>query len=131
MSERPTILICDDEVHILHVLSVKLRAAGYQTATFDRPQNALHFARTRPPALIITDYKMPGLTGVDLASVLRRETATRHVPIILLTAHGSCLPNPGRDHLAFEGLFAKPFSTRELLQQVHALLGEPATENQP
>src|SRR4051812_6939287 len=87
MSEK-RILVADDESHILHVVSLKLRNAGYAVLTARDGQEALEIAQAEHPDLLITDYHMPGLSGLELCKKLKRDPATESIPTIMLTARG-------------------------------------------
>ncbi len=69
MSEK-TILVADDESHILHVVSLKLRNAGFKVLTARDGQEALEMAQQNHPDLLITDYSMPQLSGLELCQQL-------------------------------------------------------------
>src|SRR5690348_3111006 len=86
-----TILVADDESHILHVVSMKLRNAGYNVVTAHDGQEALEAALAEPPDLIITDYHMPQLSGLELCQRLKQQPSTSHIPAIMLTARGYSL----------------------------------------
>src|SRR5438874_11402246 len=83
-----TILVADDESHILHVVSLKLRNAGYRVVTARDGQEALELATIEKPDLLITDYHMPQLSGLELCQKLKQDPATRQIPTIMLTARG-------------------------------------------
>ncbi len=82
------ILVCDDEPHIVHVVSTKLRNAGFEVTTAADGEEAFEAACSAPPDLVITDYQMPFLSGLELCFKLRAEPRTRDIPIIMLTARG-------------------------------------------
>src|SRR5205085_6734009 len=88
MSNRKKILVCDDEPHILHVVSTKLRKAGYDVMTAEDGSEALELARACPPDLIVTDCRMPMLSGLELCVRLKSEPATADVPALMLSARG-------------------------------------------
>src|SRR3954468_24922954 len=83
-----TILLADDETHILNVVSLKLRNAGFRVRTASDGQEALDLALQETPDLLITDYHMPMLSGLELCRRLRQNPATAGVPAIMLTARG-------------------------------------------
>src|SRR5919199_6753438 len=87
MSEK-TILVADDESHILHVVSLKLRNAGFRVVTAHDGQEALELAIQERPDLLITDYHMPQLSGLELCRRLKQDAATEAMPKIMLTARG-------------------------------------------
>lgn len=122
MNDGKKILIVDDEVHILHVLSLKLRMAGYEVIMARDGRDALEMAQVEQPDLIITDYQMPYLSGIELCQRLRQITTTKDIPAVLLTARGFSLDN---DVMASAGLVRclhKPFSPREVVKMVDDLL---------
>src|SRR5438270_10827934 len=88
MSDSKTILVADDESHILHVVSMKLRNAGYRVLTASDGQEALELALQEKPDLIITDYHMPLLSGLELCRRLKQDASTMGIPAIMLTARG-------------------------------------------
>ena len=84
-----TILVADDESHILSVVSLKLRNAGFRVLTAQDGEEALEMALHEKPDLLITDYQMPLLSGLELCQRLRQQKAS--VPTIMLTARGYSL----------------------------------------
>ena len=87
-STEKTILVADDESHILHVVSLKLRNAGFRVITANDGQEAYEIALQERPDLLITDYHMPQLSGLELCQKLKQDPATREIPAIMLTARG-------------------------------------------
>src|SRR5947209_19316641 len=87
MNEKK-ILVADDETHILSVVSLKLRNAGYNVLTARDGQEALDIATLEQPNLLITDYHMPMLSGLELCKRLKQNEATAKIPAIMLTARG-------------------------------------------
>src|SRR5437588_5325069 len=86
--ETKKILVADDETHILNVVSMKLRNAGYEVVTARDGQEALEAALAELPDLIITDYHMPQMSGLELCQRLKQEPSTCGIPAIMLTARG-------------------------------------------
>ena len=121
-----TILIADDETHILNVLSIKLQNAGFNVMMAEDGETALQLACSVHPDLVITDYQMPGLSGLELCSKLQCEPGTRHVPAILLTARGFSIPEKDKGLTNIREVMSKPFSPREVLARVNELLAETA-----
>ncbi len=126
--EKPRILVCDDESHIVHVVSLKLRNAGYDVATASDGQAGLEAALAQPPDLLITDYQMPRMTGVELVSELRRRDEWQDLPVIMLTARGFRLDPIEVRRTRIAEVVSKPFSPRDLLARVQALLPERSPE---
>ena len=117
-----TILAVDDEAHILHVVSLKLKNAGFNVLTAKDAEEALELSSTVPVDLLITDFQMPGMSGLDLARKLHAEPGRKHLPAILLTAHGLALEQVDLAHAGITVCLSKPFSPRDLLDRVHQLL---------
>ncbi len=117
------ILVADDEAHILHVLSLKLSNAGYEVITAIDGEEALELCITESPDLLITDYQMPVMTGLDLCRELRESSQTSGIPAILLTARGFDIEPGEMMKGGIECVMAKPFSPREVLMKVNELLG--------
>ncbi|MEM7227687.1 MAG: response regulator, partial [Planctomycetota bacterium] len=86
-----TVLVVDDEAHILQVLSLKLRNADYTVLTATDGEEGLDIARRERPHLIITDYQMPYMTGLEMCKDLANDEATAAIPVVMLTARGFAL----------------------------------------
>src|SRR5437868_10539916 len=122
MSAAKTILVADDETHILHVVSLKLRNAGFTVLTARDGQEALEIAQQEKPDLIITDYHMPQLSGLELCQRLKRDRATSGIPAIMLTARGYHLDPNDTEQSGILRMLSKPFSPRQLLATVNEVL---------
>jgi CheY-like chemotaxis protein len=124
MNEKKTlkILVADDETHILHVVSLKLRNAGFTVLTARDGQEALEIAQQEKPDLIITDYHMPQLSGLELCQRLKRDPATNGIPAIMLTARGYHLDPNDTEQSGILRMLSKPFSPRQLLTTVNEVL---------
>ncbi|KPK75943.1 MAG: hypothetical protein AMJ79_09060 [Phycisphaerae bacterium SM23_30] len=131
MNADKKVLVVDDEVHILHVVSLKLRNAGYQVITAQDGREALELAQVEAPDLIITDYQMPYLSGLELCQKLQRLPATRQIPALMLTARGFALDAQAMDAAGITLCLHKPFSPREILQAVDEILHAVPAENAP
>ena len=117
-----TILVADDETHILHVVSMNLRNAGYQVMTAVDGEEALEVCAAELPDLLITDYQMPYLTGLELCKQLRSRPETKDIPAIMLTARGFDIEPGDMIEAGIAAVLAKPFSPRELLGKIKDLL---------
>jgi two-component system, OmpR family, alkaline phosphatase synthesis response regulator PhoP len=116
------ILVADDESHILHVVSLKLRNAGYSVVTACDGQEALELAQQEAPDLLIIDYHMPQLSGLELCQRLKQDPATSRIPAILLTARGYDLDASDTESHGIVRMLSKPFSPRQLLSTVNEVL---------
>jgi len=121
-----TILVADDETHILHVVSLKLKNAGFRVLTARDGQEAFDLAVQEKPDLLITDYHMPQLSGLELCQKLKQESSTRHIPAIMLTARGYHLEPHDTEQSGILRMLSKPFSPRHLLATVTEVLQSSA-----
>jgi CheY-like chemotaxis protein len=118
------ILVVDDEAHIRHVVSMKLERAGYDVVMASDGEEALEACRTAGPDLIITDYQMPVMSGLEFCRQRLLSTACGGVPAIMLTARGFDI---SPEELAEAGIVCqidKPFSPREIVSKVQEILAQ-------
>lgn len=121
------LLICDDEVHILRAAEFKLKRAGFEVRTALDGEEAWEAMQAEMPDLLITDYQMPRLDGLELITRCRETALTKNLPIVLLTAKGMELDQPALiTKLKLGAIFSKPFSPRELQSRVEQMVGKPA-----
>ncbi|HET6495767.1 MAG TPA: response regulator, partial [Thermoleophilia bacterium] len=85
---RERILVVDDERDILELVEYNLQKEGFTVTCVASGEEAVAAARARPPDLIVLDLMLPGVDGLEVCRRLRAETATRHIPIVMLTARG-------------------------------------------
>ncbi len=119
------VLIVEDDPDIAENLRYNLERDGLQTrvsATGELGLAAALDAQTGPPALIILDLMLPGMSGTELCRRLRREPSTRRTPIIMLTARASESDRVAGLDLGADDYITKPFSVRELMARVRAVL---------
>ena len=124
------ILVVDDEAPILHVLSVKLGNAGLEVSTAVDGEEAFEMACQDLPDLIITDFQMPYMTGLELCRALAGNAPTAHIPVLILTARGYALDEEDLKIGNIKGVLSKPFSPRSVLQLVEDLLATEAGGDQ-
>jgi DNA-binding response OmpR family regulator len=120
---RP-VLIVEDEPDIAEGLRYNLEREGLAVVVAATGEKGLEIAldRKNPPALILLDLMLPGMSGMELCRRLRREPATRRTPIIMLTARGSESERVAGLELGADDYVTKPFSVRELIARVRAVL---------
>ncbi|MDP6059821.1 MAG: response regulator [Pirellulaceae bacterium] len=116
------ILVVDDELHITKILSFKLVKAGLSVMTASDGEEALRLACENKPDVILTDFHMPVLNGYRLAVRLRNEPRTSEIPLIMLTGRGHKLSPADLAKTNITALIPKPFSAREVLAKVQALV---------
>jgi len=116
-----TILIVDDEYLIADILSFALEDEGYLTVTAGSGQKALSILDREKPQLIITDYMMPGMNGIELAEAVRAHPTLDQLPMILMSGAQAHLGVARPD--LFVEVFDKPFEIQSVLSRVKSLLG--------
>jgi two-component system phosphate regulon response regulator PhoB len=116
------ILIVEDEQDVIDLVTLHLRKAGYTTITATDGASGLQKAREEPPGLIILDLMLPRMSGLDICKVLKSESATRHIPIIMLTAKAEEVDRIIGLEFGADDYVTKPFSPRELVLRVNAIL---------
>lgn len=117
MNEK--ILVVDDEESILELVAFNLTQAGYHTITTKDGLEGLEMARREKPDLIVLDVMLPGLDGLEICRVLRKETS---VPILMLTARKTESDKVIGLDLGADDYLTKPFSPRELIARIKAVL---------
>ncbi|MGD1041654.1 MAG: response regulator [Sedimentisphaerales bacterium] len=124
------VLVVDDEVHIVHVVAIKLRNNGYEPITAGNGQEAYDLACRENPDIIIADYMMPVMTGLELLEKLRENETTRNIPFILLTARNFAIDDVNQQRLNVSLCITKPFSPKELLRDIEDILYQKELVNQ-
>jgi DNA-binding response OmpR family regulator len=114
-----SVLVVDDEPKITQVVADYLRSAGFTVSTAASGADAVTIARAQLPDLVVLDLGLPGMDGLDVARELRRYSAT---PIIMLTARGEEADRVVGLELGADDYIVKPFSPRELLARIRAVL---------
>ena len=124
----PRILIVEDEEALTLLLRYNLEAAGYDVDTVARGDEADVRFKERPPDLVILDWMLPGLSGIELCRRLRARPDTRQLPVIMLTARGEESERVRGLSTGADDYIVKPFSVPELLARVSALLRRSSPE---
>jgi DNA-binding response OmpR family regulator len=122
-----TILIVDDEPKIVKTVRAYLENAGFRTLTAGDGQAALTVFRHQKPALVILDLGLPGIDGLDVIRTLRKDT---NVPVIMLTARVDEADRLIGLELGADDYVTKPFSPRELVARVRAVLRRTGSERE-
>jgi two-component system alkaline phosphatase synthesis response regulator PhoP len=123
------ILVVDDESHILHVVSLKLRNAGYEVFTAADGEEGFEVALAELPDVVLTDFQMPFMTGLELCQKLKTEPKTCRIPALMLTARGFNLDHDEVQATNICGVLSKPFSPREVLARVQELVATKTVEH--
>src|SRR5262245_35631276 len=123
-----TILVIDDEKDIVELIRYNLVQAGYRVVSALDGQQALDLARRERPDLVVLDLMLPTLPGTEVARILRQDEKTRAIPIIMLTARGSEIDRIVGFELGADDYVVKPFSPRELVLRIQAILRRDGRE---
>jgi DNA-binding response OmpR family regulator len=120
---RPLVLVADDDPDIRSLVTLRLEKSGYDVVAAGDGEQALAAALERAPDLALLDVMMPKLDGYEVTERLRQEEATRHLPVILLTARVQETDIARGVEAGADDYVKKPFSTSELRDRVQAVLG--------
>jgi two-component system phosphate regulon response regulator PhoB len=126
------VLVVDDEIHIVHVVAIKLRNNGYEPIAAGNGEEAYDLACREIPDIIIADYQMPVMTGIELIEKLRANDRTKNIPVILLTARSFAVDEHRQKQLRISQCITKPFSPKELLRTIEDIIyqGQLVTQTQ-
>jgi two-component system phosphate regulon response regulator PhoB len=116
------IMVVDDEADVIDMLVINLRSAGFQVVAVEDGATALAKARTEVPSLIILDLMLPKMPGLEICRVLKSDPATRHIPVIMLTAKAEEVDKIVGLELGADDYVTKPFSPRELILRINRSL---------
>jgi DNA-binding response OmpR family regulator len=119
---RPKILVVDDEPEAVELVEFNLKQAGFDVAVAADGAEALKKARGLMPSLIVLDLMLPEVDGLEVCKMLRRDSATAKVPIIMLTAKAAEIDRILGLELGADDYITKPFSPRELVLRVKRIL---------
>ena len=122
-----TVLIVDDEAPIREMLSVALHMAGYQCLEAANAQTAHALIVDHQPDIVLLDWMMPEVSGIELARRLKRDPITADIPFIMLTARGEEDNKIQGLEAGADDYITKPFSPRELVARLKAVLRRTAT----
>ncbi|HSH47269.1 MAG TPA: response regulator [Halomonas sp.] len=124
------VLVVDDEPNILLSLEFLMQQAGFDVVTAEDGESALSRVAAAPPEVILLDISLPGISGFDVLERLRADPAHAAMLIIMLTAHGREVEREKGLALGADDYITKPFSTRDLVDKVQALLDETQNKGQ-
>jgi two-component system phosphate regulon response regulator PhoB len=116
-----SILVVEDEQDLVDLLSFNLRQGGYQVASAMTGEEALVKLRERPD-LVLLDLMLPDVQGTEICRAIKSAPETRHIPVIMVTARGEELDRVVGFELGADDFVTKPFSVRELMLRVRAVL---------
>jgi two-component system phosphate regulon response regulator PhoB len=116
------LLVVEDESDIAEILEYNLVREGFKVQIQSRGDSALEAIRKSPPNLVLLDLMLPGLDGLELARILKRDESTANLPIIMLTAKGEEIDRIVGLELGADDYVTKPFSPREVVLRVKSVL---------
>lgn len=122
------ILLVEDEPGIQELLKLNLGQAGHQVTATDDAEGALQYLKTTMPDVILLDWMLPGMSGIDLCRRLRADKRYQPVPIIMLTARGEERDRVAGLDTGADDYITKPFSPRELVSRIRAVLRRRAPQ---
>lgn len=117
-----TILIVEDELAIQELISINLKRAGHMVLCADSAEQAKKMINSVLPDLVLLDWMLPDMSGIEFARNLRREDRTKSIPIIMLTARVQESDKIAGLEAGADDYITKPFSPRELLARIKAVL---------
>ena len=119
---KETILIIEDEKNIVELLRYNLEEAGFHVLSSAKGDHGLQIAQKQKPDLVLLDLMLPGLDGIEICKILKNNSSTEHLPIIMLTAKGEETDKVVGLELGADDYLTKPFSPRELIARIKAVL---------
>jgi two-component system phosphate regulon response regulator PhoB len=122
MAASPLVLVVEDEKDLAELVLFNLEKAGYETLSARSGDEALTLTRTRTPDLVLLDLMLPGIPGTEVCRQLKSTARTRHVPVIMVTARSEEVDRVVGFELGADDFVTKPFSMRELVLRVRAVL---------
>ena len=131
MKATDSVLVVDDEVDILELITYNLSKEGFEVIAVETGEAALEHARRNAPALIVLDLMLPGLDGLTVCKQLKREPATAGIPILMLTAKSEDSDVVAGLELGADDYLTKPFSPRVLVARIRAVLRRRAEQGAP
>jgi two-component system phosphate regulon response regulator PhoB len=121
MSEKPVILVVDDDTPILALMRNLLKEFGFHPVTAETGRKAIDAARQQRPALVLLDRNMPGMGGDEVIRTLRGEPGLDKLPILILS--GERLSHAELAELGADGAVQKPFDVARLIEQIRSYVG--------
>lgn len=119
---KGNIFVVDDEEDILELIRINLDREGYKVTCIEAGEECVKKAREKLPDLIVLDLMLPGIDGLDVCKILKNDSKTRHIPIIMLTAKGEESDIVTGLELGADDYMTKPFSPKILTARIKAVL---------
>jgi DNA-binding response OmpR family regulator len=129
LEQSDAIVVADDSMTILAMVSSRLERAGYDIVTATRGDDALRLVQESRPRLVLLDVEMPGLDGVEVAKRIRADETVPRPFIVLLTSLSNPTDVAAGMEAGADAYLTKPFSPQDLQAQVEALIGLPRSSS--
>ncbi len=129
MADIPKILAVDDEADIAELVSYNLKKEGFAVSTASDATEALEKLASEDFSLVLLDLMLPGMQGLELCRVLKKDPKTEHLPIIMVTAKAEEVDRILGLESGADDYISKPFSTRELIARIRAVLRRTAPKS--
>ena len=115
---KASVLVVEDDPATMKLITYALNSAGYQVIVGYGGEDAIRKVKAHKPDLVLTDLEMPEVTGYDVIAAVRQDPATRHIPVIAVTAHLWDWGAHGASQVGCTGYISKPFTTSRLLSVI-------------
>ena len=117
------IVLADDEPDMLEVYGARLSLLGYNVIPPANGRDALAQIRAQKPDLVLVDYKMPYLNGLEVAEQVKSSEELKHIPVIMLTASPGVINLDTAEKHLIDAYLIKPFETEHLLEKIRQFIG--------
>lgn len=118
------VVIADDQPHVRRIVSSKLQKAGFEVWVAEDGEEALALAREHKPDVLVADYRMPRIDGMDLCRLLQQDPQTSGIPVVLLTAYDAQVLEQPLGNTNIRAMLSKPFSVSDVLRVVTGLIDD-------
>jgi two-component system phosphate regulon response regulator PhoB len=124
------VFIVDDEYDILEFLRFNLKKDGFEVFTYDNPLNALPHIKEKHPDIVVTDWLMPGMDGLEFCKYIKRNDETAQIPVIMITCKGEEIDIVTALEIGADDYLVKPFGIKELSVRIKKILLKNLNNNQ-
>ena len=121
------ILVVEDDQDIMRILLHALTGAGFKVIQAYGGEDAIRKVKLHKPDLVLTDLAMPKVSGVEVIDAIKGDPETAHIPVVAVTAHVWDNIAQAAGQVGCDGYISKPFSTKQIIQEVYRHLKPPAT----
>jgi CheY-like chemotaxis protein len=121
------ILVVEDDPDIMRILTHALTGAGFTVIAAYGGEDAIRKVALHKPDLVLTDLAMPLVSGVEVIDAIKSDPATQHIPVVAVTAHVWDSIAQAAGQVGCDGYISKPFSTKQIIQEVYRHLKPPET----